>query len=314
MRNLRNFFLIALVMLMVALAATTAEAQNGDEERFPNGFVIKGEFLRFYRSAPDPWLLFGYPISNELNMAGHPVQYFDRARFELETTDKGPVVKLANLGYILYDETKTIPSDVPSTSLTCRYFPKFGHSVCYKFLQFYDAYNGPLYFGEPRSEAIISNGQTVQYFDNARLVWRTNLGPDLAIGLTDVGWLAMQKYYGVTTKPGPSIHSRQLVAALEFQARAFVSQALVAPDSGNTVFVLVRTLDLKPVKGAVVNLSVTLAAGKTTFPSQLTDADGVVQISIPALAVGAKQIVPIQVSVEYKGKSITTSTWYRVWY
>ena len=164
MRNLRNFFMIAIFVLGVVLTNGTVLAQNGDEEQFPNGFVVRGEFLRFYNSAPDPWLLFGYPISSEMDMNGKRVQYFDRARFELTTNDKGSKIALANLGWSLYDEANVVSSHVPP-SPTCRFFPKNGHNVCYNFLKFYDANNGPLYFGEPVSDVIQLGGQMVQYFD-----------------------------------------------------------------------------------------------------------------------------------------------------
>jgi hypothetical protein len=49
---------------------------------FPEtGHYVKGDFLLFYRSAPDPRLLFGYPITEEITSKdGKTVQYFQRAR------------------------------------------------------------------------------------------------------------------------------------------------------------------------------------------------------------------------------------------
>ena len=169
MRTLRNLTLLIFLVLSMLLSVHSAEAQSGAEERFPNGFVVRGEFLKFYRAAPDPWLLFGNPISDEIESNGKRLQYFERARFELVNTSKGLKLQLTNLGQLLYDEKQAVPANIPTNSPTCRFFPKYGRSVCYKLLQFYDANNGPVYFGEPISNAELRDGRIVQYFENARL-------------------------------------------------------------------------------------------------------------------------------------------------
>jgi hypothetical protein len=305
-------------LLLMGLAVSSVGAQNGDEQRFPNGYVVKGEFLRFYRSAPDPELVFGNPINNEeMDGFGKRVQYFDRARFELVTTDKGPKVQLANLGSLLY-EIKEVTEEVPAKSSTCRQFTaarnQKEHNVCYKFLQFYDANAGSTYFGLPITEAFYREGYVVQYFENARFEWRPNLPSDLQVGLADLGRQAMQKYTLNPVKYSSNLIDRKSGEAVNFQAKVFVSQALVAPSVGNTIFVVVQDPALAAVQGATVNLSLTYSNMKRNFPAVVTTKDGIARIEIPGLDLKPKQMVQVQANVEYNGKTISASSWFRIWY
>lgn len=49
------------------------------------------------------------------------------------------------------------------------YFPTTGHNVGGAFLQFFDANGGVDMFGYPRTEPVLEDGRTVQYFQRARL-------------------------------------------------------------------------------------------------------------------------------------------------
>lgn len=51
----------------------------------------------------------------------------------------------------------------------CRYFPGTGHNVQSEFLAFFDRYSGGTLFGQPRTEALVQNGVTVQYFERVRM-------------------------------------------------------------------------------------------------------------------------------------------------
>ena len=113
MRN-RHFFLILWVLILVVSAiGKPAAAQSSDGLYFPEtNKWVRGEFLRFYLSSPSPSVLFGLPISEEMvDSTGTRVQYFERARFELRMTDKGLVVKLANLGWL------SIENEAPAVDL-----------------------------------------------------------------------------------------------------------------------------------------------------------------------------------------------------
>jgi hypothetical protein len=51
----------------------------------------------------------------------------------------------------------------------CRYFPATGHNVQGEFLAFFDRYGGETLFGQPRTEVLVQDGVTVQYFDRVRM-------------------------------------------------------------------------------------------------------------------------------------------------
>lgn len=72
----------------------------------------------------------------------------------------------------------------PST----QYFDATGHNVGGPFLQFYKAHGGLDIFGYPRTEAIQDHGQTVQYFQRARMELHPELaGTPYEISLTLLG-------------------------------------------------------------------------------------------------------------------------------
>jgi hypothetical protein len=315
MRNWRKYIALFFVLILVGFAFNTAEAQNGGELNFLDDVVVTGDFLKFYRSAPDPQLLFGNAISNVLDMNGTPVQYFDRARLELKENDKGLLqVQLAPLGYFFYKETNTTPVEELFPSSTCRYFPVTGHRVCYDFLRFYDTNNGSVYFGNPLSEMVYENGQIVQYFENARFVYRHNMPGDMKVGLTDIGRLAMIRNLGTAPKPIISEIPGASLDIFAIQARAYVSRALVAPGSPNTLYVVVHLPDFKGVKNAKVNVSMLNGDKVIGQAAAVTDADGIAKIEIDGFDLAPRQTVQLQVVVSYAEQTNKTSTWYRVWY
>ena len=310
MRNWRSFIAFLLVLILVVFAFNTAEAQNGGEQHFPGNYVVTGEFLKFYLSAPDPQLLFGNAISNVMIEAGTPVQYFDRARFELKETEKGPQVELATLGSFL----SPTDSEESPASATCRYFPKTGHRVCFDLLQFYNEYDGPKYFGNPESEMISERGQLVQYFEYARFEYHFNMAPGLKVGLTNIGQLAMKKRYSTAPQTSPDIIFGKLREVTDIQARAYVSRALVSPGSTNTLYVVVHLPDFTGVAQANVNVSVQIGDQTTDLAVQETDEDGIAKIEIPAYDLKPRETVQLIVEVNYGEQTVKTSTWYRFWY
>ena len=75
----------------------------------------------------------------------------------------------------LIDETSSeitvrVNASIAQEGPTCGTFDN-GFSVCYAFLQFYDANNGSLFFGNPISFVEVIDGRYVQYFDNVRMEW-----------------------------------------------------------------------------------------------------------------------------------------------
>jgi hypothetical protein len=64
---------LALTFILILAAAIQGNVQAQSFERnFQNGYSVRGAFLEFYENAPDPLLLFGYPISSEISRATEP--------------------------------------------------------------------------------------------------------------------------------------------------------------------------------------------------------------------------------------------------
>jgi hypothetical protein len=98
--------LAALFLVLTSLLAPwgSASAQSADVQYFPEtGHHVKGDFLRFYKSVPDPKLIFGYPITEQMTSRDDKtVQYFQRARFELHTdSPENQRVQLTSVGQAL---------------------------------------------------------------------------------------------------------------------------------------------------------------------------------------------------------------------
>lgn len=317
MRN-RHFFLVLLVLaLMVLVIGQPVAAQSTDGRYFKEtNKWVKGEFLKFYLQAPDPSLLYGLPISNEMiDSTGRKVQYFERARFELVLTSKGPEVKLSNLGKMLVENQASV-TDFPGYSPTCRYFPKTYKSVCYDFLKFYDKYNGTVYFGDPITNMEYRDGGYVQYFENARLEFRAYLPSGQTIKIADLGRIAYRQYVGdVPPEPGSNIPTNLDALINGTHVHAFVSRSLVEAGSKQSVFVVVHDRQSAGSKSARVNVVLEYPSGRRELLSNgEVNADGIFQAGFTVGALNVNDVIKVLVQAEYMGVTFNTSSWFRVWY
>ena len=106
MDPIRRFaLLLSILVLLLASEGPVSAQSSGDAQYFPEtGHNLKGEFLRFYKNASNPLLVFGYPITEQLTSHdGKTVQYFQRARFELRADlPERQRVQLTPLGKATY--------------------------------------------------------------------------------------------------------------------------------------------------------------------------------------------------------------------
>ena len=319
MRIAKRVGIFIVLLIILTSIYQPAVADTVDSRWFPlTGHFVKGEFLKFYQNAPDPLILFGYPITDAfMDQTGHQTQYFQRARFDLLMTDKGPSVVLANLGWFLYDD-KGVPVDFAQSGPTCRMFPETGKNVCYAFLQFYDAYQGEKYFGSPISGMEYRNDRVVQYFEKARLEYLKNLPDGHNIILTQLGRPAFDMIIGdakiVNRQIDGFIPARNPIQSIN--ARAFVRASLVTAGMKQTVFLIVRDQDLQPVQG--VQASVTLGypdGAKFSFrPVGVTGLDGILKVELTAPELAPRQVVNVEITAELQGLKANATTWFRVWY
>lgn len=319
MRIAKRVGIFIVLLFILTPFSHPARADTPDLLYFPlTGHFVKGEFLKFYQNAPDPLLLFGYPITDAfVDQTGHETQYFQRARFDLLMTDAGPVVDSARLGSYLYDYLGT-PVDFAQSGPTCRLFPDTGKNVCYAFLQFYDAYQGQKYFGNPISGMEYRDDRVVQYFEKVRLEYLKNLPVGHNIILTQLGRPVfdmivndprlLERVDGSSAPIDPSDES--------ITARAFVRTSLVTPGMDQTVFITVQDQNFTPVEGAQVTARLAYPDGRTVDLLTLapTGEDGILKVELTAPDLAPRQVVTVDISVSW-GRFVTkTTTWFRVWY
>src|SRR5215211_5082196 len=131
-RVIQRIAIVFLILIVTLVSWGPVRAQSAAGLYFPEtGHNVKGNFLTYYKSVPDPKLLFGYPITEQITSKdGKTVQYFQRARFEL-TTNSSAQVQLTALGESLY---KSGSQQLKiNNSSGCETFTT-GFDVCFAFL------------------------------------------------------------------------------------------------------------------------------------------------------------------------------------
>jgi len=148
------------------------------------GHTVSGPFYDAYKRLGVDIL--GYPRTPEREEDGKRVQYFQRARLELDPFTG--TVTLAPLGSIISRPRAPFPTVAPFPARPeHRYFPQTGHSVHFAFLHFYDRHSGPEVFGYPISEEFVEDGRVVQYFERARFEFNPGAAPEYLVTLGLLG-------------------------------------------------------------------------------------------------------------------------------
>ena len=314
MRRFSRAFLIAFVCFIALGAFSNSHAQVDALYIEETGHWIRGEFLRYYQGAADPLLLFGYPVTDEMQdpSTGITVQYFQRVRFDLTSSAEGEKVQIAPLGLLSYDQSGA-PGPAASSSMACRYYPITDHYLCYAFLRFYDANNGEEYFGYPISDLEVRDGRYVQYFERARMEWRPENPTGQRVTLTDLGRLYFDNHSsGYQPVDDGSPIPQQLVVP---QARAFISDALIPSEGDQNIYVIAQDQDLNPLEGAGVSSSIYYPDGtQLDVRAPSTNSDGISEYNFTVDTMPVKEIVRVDVTVDYQGNQDDASTWFRIWW
>jgi len=265
--------------------------------------------LRYYRSVPNPTLVFGYPLTEQFTSKdGKTVQYFQRARFEQSAN----FVNLTPLGRETYSPEKQLVINNP---LACRTFTETGYSVCFAFLEFFEQNGGVAQFGYPISPFEFRNNQIVQYFENARFEWRPGLAEGQRIGLTDLGRIYFDQIDEDPAFLKPSVQGvsgPNLV--LDLQVRAFPNKAVATSSGQQTIYVLVQDQNLQPIAGANGIATIRLPNGEVYSQSFPVNERGVGTFSFNFQNQQNGQLVYIDIAVTYSGLQGTTATSFRIWY
>lgn len=309
---------VSVVFLTLCLLAGTwgsAKAQDPTFEYFDEtGHNVQGEFYKFYKSVPDPLLVFGYPITEEFTSKdGQRVQYFQRARFEFHTElPEGQHIILTSIGKGTY--TPQSPLSVYSP-LACRMYNETGFSVCFAFLDFFDKNGGVTQFGYPVSPFEYHENMIVQYFEKARFEWRPWNPESQRVVISDLGRVYFDK---VGEDPGllnsvPSINNRP-AELTEIQVRAFAWKAVTLATDQQVIFVIAQDQRGQPVDKAQCSTMVHWPNGETATTNITTNVNGVGIASLSFNNQPYGNLIYVDISCEALGKKGGTTTSFRIWY
>ncbi len=136
-------------------------------------YIVQGEFLDFFDKYGGLESL-GYPLTDEIMVAGWRVQYFEKGRLEYHPENEPDYrVTVGWLGDLLNRRRPPIPAiAIPQTNTSNRhYYPVSGHTLSGDFLHYFQTQGGTVRFGLPISEPYLLAGQLTQDFQSTRFFW-----------------------------------------------------------------------------------------------------------------------------------------------
>ena len=313
--RIRLWWLLPLigVFLFVGLVFTPSHAQENEHFFSQTGHSIRGEFLVFYLSYPEATLLYGFPITDDfVDNMGKEVQYFQRARFEIDpTAPPGKRVKLTDVGTLVFQANRVTPVlDMPTSTPACARYGDF--YICNAFLDFFKKHGGVEQFGNPISNYSKEGLQYVQYFERARFVYRPEL-PSLGyVQLTDLGSIQ----FGVSANDPKRLYPSPGGDVLSIKASAFVKRALVRSNDEQALYVVVVDQLNRPISNANVNLVIHQPGNNKDirYGMSATNSDGVSKLIFNVGDMLPNQIYTIEVAVSNQGFKANATTWYRSWW
>lgn len=303
MRKVLFFFVIIFLLVGGAFFLYNQSTPFVNTAEIEKDFTIDAAFRDFYYSVSDPLLVFGYPISNVTATDGHKRQYFQRAVLELNANSN--TVTMLNLGWE-YRETGALVKFTRNDA-GCRIFSN-GYSVCYDFLEFYEKNGGEAIFGLPIANMQLSNDHVVQYFERACMEWNQNSPTDEPVSLRDLGTLYMQREASRGMYAGAPALNNTL------NVNAFVAEAVIAENGQQTLYVVVMNDKYELVSGAKADAVLVYPDGsRMDLPLGICEG-GTCKITFPVQSAQPRQVVNIQVRVQYGSDTYNTATWFRVWW
>jgi hypothetical protein len=307
-----------LAVVILTSVVGSARAQGGNSLYFAEtGHRLSGEFLNYFSNTIKADLLYGDPITEAIfdPLTGYTVQYFERARFELQQAgEMASEVRVSPLGWLLYEPGAEVKFNRGTAA--CRSFAAQGFTVCYSFLDYFKANGGVESFGNPISNLENHEGVYVQYFERARLEWHPEMPAGRRVVLSNLGKMYFDQHvndpdllrpipYDSSTQPGPRL-----------TVRTFVARPVTGPEDRQTVYVVVHDQFLRPVVGAGVALYVNYPDGTSEhFSPGVTDADGVSQVEFAVRNQPADSVIRLNAEVSTENShGDDEAAWFRVWW
>jgi hypothetical protein len=312
---LRHYLTIFLTICLLAATWRSVDAQSPDFEYFDEtGHNVQGDFYSYYKSAADPLLVFGYPITEEFDSKdGKHVQYFQRARFEyLANLPDGQRVQPTSIGSATYTPESQINIFSP---FACRYYNQTTFAVCFAFLEFLDKNGGVAQFGYPISPFEYHDSVIVQYFEKARLEWRPWNPEAQRVVVSDLGRVYFDK---LGEDPGlltsvPPLNNRP-TELTEIQVRAFAWKAVTLTTDQQVIFVVAQDQRGQPVSGAQCNATIRWPNNQNDSRSITTNSNGVGIVSLSFSDQPYGNLIYIDIGCDLNGLKGTTTTSFRIWY
>jgi hypothetical protein len=306
-------------MLCVLLVSNggMAAAQDETSRYFPlSGHYVSGEFWRYYQTFPDASFIFGDPITEQFSepTSGRVVQYFQRARFEYYPENPaGQRVSLSPLGMLIMPKSPTGNLGNNFSPIGCRFYAETGFSVCYAFLDFFNANGGQAVFGKPISPFMGYNGRIVQYFERARFEWYPEYPDGNKVRLAELGRIYFDLAPEDPNRLQPVRAENAPGDVRSLISRAFTWKATTSKDDEQVVYVVVQDQTLRPVSGATTVVTVTWSQGGSRSFAQTSNASGFSSVPIQVRGEQQGSLVIIDVEVLYNGLASNTRTSFRIW-
>lgn len=309
MKSVR-YFVGLFIILSLLLGGVSVQAQDADSRFFDETrHNIRGDFWRYYQSISDAETFFGYPITEEFsNNEGVLVQYFQRVRFELQ----GGEVRISPLGSLTYNSGIQLNVNNP---LACRNY-ETGFSICFAFLEYFDAHNGVSLLGYPISPFEYQDDLIVQYFQNGRLEWHPSNPEGQRVVMGDLG----SAYFYIIGEDAARLTGVSPLNAgitsqiLSLKVRAFPWKASTNTTDKQVVFVVVQDQTLQPVLSATGTATIHWATGEVTTIPVLTNAKGIATLAIPVNNQPQGALITIDIEISHGNLGGKTTTSFRIWY
>ena len=303
-------YFIALSIILSLFAVVPVQALD-EEFRFfdQTGHNVQGMFWDYYQSVKDAETVLGYPITEEfVNRENKLVQYFQRARLEVSDGQ----VRLSALGLDSY--RSGIQLNI-NNSLACRAYDT-GFSICFSFLEYFDAHGGLALFGYPISPFEYQDKVIVQYFQNGRLEWHPSNPDGQRVVTGDLGLPYFNKVNEdpARLQPAMPLNRSILPQVTSLNTRAFPWKAVTYSTDQQVIFVVVQDQTLQPIEGATGEVIVKWTTGMESRFPLLTDAKGIATVAVPVENQLYGGLVTVDVVVSHGELAGQTTTSFRIWY
>jgi hypothetical protein len=206
------FIAVIIVILTACQSQSVSSAAETESHYFIEiGHTVHGDFWLFFNTYGGVESL-GYPLTEEIEMDGWTVQYFEKGRLERHSENEPAYrITVGWLGDLLQRRRPPLPTElIPrADDPNRRYFPETGHTLSGDFLHYFETHGGSVRFGLPISEPFLEQGRLTQDFQSARFFWTPEA--DLPVTLEDIGrvhWAVrgmdkgMSEMSGAATEPG----------------------------------------------------------------------------------------------------------------